>query len=71
MAHEISTIQNAEGDFAYVGTPGWHGLGTELPEGADIDTWCKAAGMAYTIERAEVQYTVVALHLPPWDKLGW
>lgn len=58
MAHEISTEQNAVGDFAYVGEPGWHELGTQLEEGASIETWCKAAGMAYTIEAAPVQYMV-------------
>jgi phage/plasmid-like protein (TIGR03299 family) len=57
MAHEIdsSTGQPA---IAYVGEAPWHGLGEELPEGASIATWLRAARLEWQLKRLPVQYLV-------------
>lgn len=51
MAHMID-LTNGRANFAFVGEPAWHGLGNELPEGADLETWAKAAGMAHAVQEA-------------------
>lgn len=57
MAHELT--QRADGfvEHAFVGETPWHGLGQRLDENADMATWRKAAGMDWTIEQTECQFT--------------
>jgi phage/plasmid-like protein (TIGR03299 family) len=55
MAHEIANINGAY-SFAYAGQPGWHGLGQVMQDGASVEEWAKAAGLAYQIKRARVMY---------------
>lgn len=57
MAHELD-IQNGKAAFAHVGEKGWHGLGQQLSEGSDIDTWRVEAGMDWTAQAADVLYNV-------------
>lgn len=37
--------------MAYVGEVPWHGLGTEVPDGIDVDGILKAAGLDWTVEK--------------------
>lgn len=53
MAHLID-LSNNRANIAFVGETPWHGLGSQLPEGATIETWCKAAGLDYVVEKAPV-----------------
>ena len=55
MSHLID-MSNYRANMAYVGAVPWHGLGSELTEGAPIEVWCNEAGMAYTIERSRVAF---------------
>lgn len=55
MSHAISNI-NGFNEMAYVGEMPWHGLGQELTEGADLDTWLTQAGMAWRVQRSKVRY---------------
>jgi phage/plasmid-like protein (TIGR03299 family) len=56
MAHELTQRADGFTEMAFVGELPWHGLGQELQEGADMETWRKAAGMDWTIQSAPVQY---------------
>ena len=56
MAHELTHRADGFTEMAFVGELPWHGLGQELAEGADMETWRKAAGMDWTIQSAPVQY---------------
>ena len=48
MSHDID---QTNGDaIAFVGETPWHGLGTKLPEGADIATWKRAAHLEWSGE---------------------
>ena len=47
-------------EFAYLGAKAWHGLGQEIPVGATVEETQRAAGMAWRIERAPVQYGVLS-----------
>lgn len=58
MSHLIDTT-TGQAAIAYVGAKPWHGLGQQLPAGADIDTWCVAAGLNFTVEKADVNYTAL------------
>lgn len=55
MAHLID-MSNYRANMAYVGRVPWHGLGSELTEGAPIEVWMQEAGMDYVIERSRVVY---------------
>lgn len=66
MAHALD-MTNDRVNYAFVGEPGWHGLGNELPEGADLDTWATVAGLAHTVEAAESLYRIPG---PDADKPG-
>lgn len=48
MSHGIEII-NGVAQMAYVGQPAWHGLGTELPEGATPEEMLKAAGLDWEV----------------------
>lgn len=51
MAHLVEKM-------AYIGETPWHGLGARLKRGATIEEWKKAAGLDWTIERAQLFYEV-------------
>lgn len=59
MAHELSFAKNGEAEMAYFGQVPWHGLGQEIPEGADIEEWVRLAHMDWEIHRAAVNYPVM------------
>jgi phage/plasmid-like protein (TIGR03299 family) len=56
MAHELTIRANGFAEIAWSGETPWHGLGQQLPEDADMDTWRKAAGLDWEIKRTGVQY---------------
>ena len=58
MAHELTTNQQGQVEFAYLEQDGlpWHGLGQPMPVGASIEEWRKQAGMDWRIQRSEVRY---------------
>jgi phage/plasmid-like protein (TIGR03299 family) len=49
-------MTNGRVNYAYVGEPGWHGLGNELELGADLETWARVAGLEHTVEAAPSLY---------------
>jgi len=49
-------MSNKRANIAYLGEKPWHGLGFEMPKGADLDTWRVAAGLDWTAERANALY---------------
>lgn len=55
MAHEIN-IENGKAAMAYSGLKPWHGLGQELTESADIETWKHEAGMEWHVEETGLEY---------------
>lgn len=57
MAHEID-MTTGTAAFAFTGERAWHGLGNELPEGTDLDTWAEKAGYAFNIKKAPLEYSV-------------
>lgn len=68
MSHELTTRKNGQVEFAYLERDGmpWHGLGTAMLPGQSLDVWRAAAGMDWTIQRAEVRYATC--HEPqPWE----
>ena len=57
MSHEIVIRQNGFAEIAFAGDQKpWHGLGQQVPEGADIDAWCQLAGLNWEIHRSPVQF---------------
>lgn len=60
MAHELTTNQDGQVEFAYLERDGlpWHGLGQAMPDGASIEEWRKQAGMDWRIQRSKVRYAV-------------
>ena len=57
MAHELTQRADGFTEMAFVGETPWHGLGQELAEGADMETWRKASGMDWTINTSPVLFT--------------
>lgn len=57
MAHNITKRADGTREFAYVGAPGWHGLGTKLEPGASHDEWAKAAGFEWEAVRRPLFYS--------------
>jgi phage/plasmid-like protein (TIGR03299 family) len=55
MAHQIDTVSIGRASYASTQRE-WHGLGELMPAGQDIDTWAKAAGMEYKVQRASIRY---------------
>ncbi|WP_255539493.1 DUF932 domain-containing protein [Polynucleobacter sp. JS-Safj-400b-B2] len=63
MAHEISIRQTGFAEMAFAGNEKpWHGLGQNVPEGADIETWRKLAGLDWDINRSVVQFMNGSMH---------
>jgi len=56
MSHELTTRTDGFVEMAYTGEAGWHGLGNALPEGATIEQWQEAAGMAWRVQRSKVRF---------------
>lgn len=59
MSHEID-MSNGKANMAFIGSRSaiWHGLGQELSENADIDTWKVEAGMDWVVLGSPVRYIV-------------
>lgn len=51
MAHELD-MSNGQANMAFVGSVPWHGLGQQLTEDADLETWEREAGMAWQINKS-------------------
>lgn len=64
MAHELTIRANGTVEMAYAGEGCWHGLGNKLAAGADLETWRKAAGMDWRIQRSKVRYCAPATDRP-------
>jgi len=60
MAAEIDTSNNRQ-NMAFVGQTPWHGLGSKLAPGADMETWRTAAGLAWEVAETEVLFRDQAL----------
>lgn len=57
MAHELYIdAATQQASMAYVGAAPWHGLGQQLTEDADIDTWRVQAGMNFSINSSEAKF---------------
>ena len=48
MAHALD-MTNGRVNYAYVGKPGWHGLGNPLESDATLETWAKTAGLSHDV----------------------
>ena len=58
MAHELTLNRlSSKYEFAYAGSPAWHGLGAELSEGASIDTWKQESGLNWEVMESAVRYS--------------
>ena len=59
MAHELDMTNN-RANMAFTGSRDqvWHGLGTELEQGAPIEDWIVQAGLDWEVQAAEVQYSI-------------
>jgi phage/plasmid-like protein (TIGR03299 family) len=55
MAHEIDMSNNRQ-NMAFVGQTPWHGLGSKLAPGADLETWRTAAGLAWNVAETETLF---------------
>lgn len=55
MAHMID-MTGGRANMAYVGETPWHGLGSELTRGADLDVWRVEAGLDWSVGRAQVAF---------------
>lgn len=55
MAHMIDMSNDRE-NMAYVGGKPWHGLGSELEQGASLDQWRVAAGLDWTAEMQDLYF---------------
>lgn len=55
MPHDIDQTTGKPA-MAYVGETPWHGLGDEVPEGADIETIKKAAGLGWRVNLSPVLF---------------
>lgn len=60
MGHMIDE-STGRAAIAYAGKTPWHGLGQQLSEGADIDTWTREAGLGYSVQACDVQYETPAV----------
>jgi phage/plasmid-like protein (TIGR03299 family) len=55
MAHEID-FSNNRANVAFIGKTPWHGLGSKLPAGADLETWRTAAGLNWNVAEVPVEF---------------
>jgi phage/plasmid-like protein (TIGR03299 family) len=63
MAHMIDTTTGSAA-IAYAGKTPWHGLGQALTAGADIPTWTREAGLAYSVLESPVLFQTAAATEP-------
>jgi len=58
MAHQLYTNKNGKVSFAFTGPREavWHGLGQNLTEGADLETWKQEAGMDWDAVKSPIFY---------------
>lgn len=58
MAHALDfTTGDAGIAIRYDGATPWHGYGTRVPDGADLDTWRIAAGLNWDVDERVVYYS--------------
>lgn len=55
MAHEID-MSNGRENMAYAGKLPWHGLGQQLSQDADLETWRREAGMDWAVRSNDVRF---------------
>lgn len=62
MAHQLYTNKDGKVSFAFTGPREavWHGLGQELTEGADLETWKTEAGMDWTALDTQVLFQPIS-----------
>ena len=55
MSHNID-MTGGRANIAFLGSRNdiWHKLGTEMPEGMDVDAWAKAAGLDWHADKVPV-----------------
>ena len=63
MAHMIDTTTGTAA-MAYAGKTPWHGLGQSLSADADIATWTREAGLAYSVLESPVLFRTAAATEP-------
>jgi phage/plasmid-like protein (TIGR03299 family) len=51
MAHELD-MSNGQANMAFVGAVPWHGLGQQLTEDANLETWKREAGMDWQVNKS-------------------
>jgi len=56
MSHELTIRADGKVEMAWTGETPWHNLGTEMPKGAPLEEWIKAAGMDWDAIEAPMQY---------------
>ena len=58
MSHELTQRIDGKTEFAFTGSRDkiWHGLGSQLEDGASIDTWKKESGLDWEIFESGVSY---------------
>lgn len=57
MSAEITIRADGKAEFAYAGDAAWHGLGSQLTEGASIEDWIVEAGLSWEVFQSAVQFT--------------
>lgn len=67
MVDAVTRRRDGSHEHAYVGQVGWHGLGNKLELGMPIETWQKAAGMDWTVERGSLTFTAPDGKIYPID----
>jgi len=60
MAHQVKTM-------AWAGAVPWHGLGNELQQGADIDTWIQSAGLDWEVKKSPVLFSANGTDMENYD----
>ena len=66
MAHMIDET-TGRAAMAYTGQTPWHNLGQPLTAGADIETWTREAGLAYSVLESPVLFeTTATTELQRW-----
>lgn len=54
--HNLTIRKDNKVEFAYIGNPGWHGLGNKVPENSPLETWIEEAGMNWEIFETPVLF---------------
>ena len=57
MAHQLTIRKDGFAEIAFAGETPWHGLGQEIDQDSDIETWAINAGMDWTIDSSPVRYS--------------